>query len=202
MRLTTGLGDFPHDAAAASGRVFVGAEGETSVSVLERGRTIRRLSVARQPGGIAPADGGRAIAVVSVRERVLELFDAVSLRRLAAEPAGVGPTHVVADGERVYVVDTTGEAVLVFRLRPRLQLTRRVTLHGSPYGIAIDRRRERLWVTLTRSNRVAALATGGRARLLRRLSTVRQPNTVAVDERSGRVFVAGRSAGVLQLLDP
>jgi DNA-binding beta-propeller fold protein YncE len=79
---------------------------------------------------------------------------------------------------------------------------RRVHLAGRPYGIAIDRRRERLWITLTARNAVVELPAHGRPRILRRFPTVRQPNTVAVDELTGRVFVAGRSDGTLQLLDP
>jgi len=35
-----------------------------------------------------------------------------------------------------------------------------------------------------------------------RFATVRQPNTVAVDPATGRVFVASRTDGTLQLLDP
>jgi DNA-binding beta-propeller fold protein YncE len=34
------------------------------------------------------------------------------------------------------------------------------------------------------------------------LPTVRQPNTVAVDSATGRIFVAGRTDGTVQLIDP
>jgi DNA-binding beta-propeller fold protein YncE len=197
------VGVFPHDAAAAAGgRVFVSDERGNTVSVVD-GKDVRRIRTATQPGGVAPVDDGRAVAVVSVRERVLEVYDAATLERIGRVPAGVGPTHVVGGGQgRAYVVDTTGDALLLFETRPELRLTRRVALLGSPYGLAVDAVRGRLWTTLTRTNELVELAAGARPRVLRSFPAVRQPNTVAVDPRSGRVYVAGRADGVLQLLDP
>jgi len=200
-----GVGAFPHDAtAAADRRVFVGNERGDSVSVVDGGRVAATLGVAAQPGGLAAPAGGRLVAVVSVRERVLELFDARSLKRVGRVAAGVGPTHVIADapGRLLYVVDTQGDALLVFTLRPKLQLVRRVSLPGSPYGIALDARRARLYVSLTARNELIELPAHGRPHPLRSFATVRQPDTVAVDQRTGRVFVTGRVAGVLQALDP
>jgi len=200
-----GVGAFPHDATtAAGGRIFVGDERGDSVSVLDAGHPVRTLRVAAQPGGLAAPAQGRLVAVVSVRERVLELFDARTLKRVGRVGAGVGPTHVIADapGRLLYVVDTQGEALLVFTLRPKLQLVRRVALPGSPYGIALDARRARLFVSLTARNELVELPAHGRPHPLRTFATVRQPDTVAVDQRTGRVFVTGRVAGVLQALDP
>jgi hypothetical protein len=57
-------------------------------------------------------------------------------------------------------------------------------------------------VTLTERNEVAELEAGDEPRRLRSFPTVRQPNSVAVDPESGRVFVASRSDGTLQLIDP
>ena len=198
------VGAFPHDAAAAAGGgIFVSDERGNTMSVIEDDGRTRSIPVATQPGGVAAVAGGARVAVVSVRERLLELYDATSSGRLARVPAGVGPTHAVGGGEgRVYVVDTTGDALLVFETRPELKLTRRVALPGAPYGLAVDPVRGRLWTTLTRTNQVVELAAGRRPRVLRSFPTVRQPNTVAVDPRSGRVYVAGKTDGVLQLLDP
>lgn len=198
----TQVGSYPHDVTAAGGRIFVGDERGASVSVIEPGRPLRRIRVAQQPGGLAEFDGGRVVAVVSVRERLLELYRTDTLRRLGRVSAGVGPTHVATDGATLYVVDTAGDALLIFRRRPRLQLTRRYSLRGAPYGIAVDPRRGRLWVTLTRTNELVEMSAGSRPHLLRRFPAVRQPDTVAVDERTGRVFVTGTADGVLQLLDP
>jgi DNA-binding beta-propeller fold protein YncE len=159
--------------------------------------------VARQPGGLAPLHEGRQVAVVSVRERVLELYDARTLRRIGRVPAGVGPTHVVTDGHGlIYVIDTAGDALLVFHTDPELQLTRRVFLPGAPYGVAYDPARRRLWVTMSRTNELAELRARGRPAVRRRFPAVRQPDTVAVDIVTGRVFVTGRVDGVLQALDP
>lgn len=197
------VGSYPHDAAETEGRVFVGDERGNTLSVIRGRRVLRTLGVAAQPGGVAVLREGRQIAVVSVRERVLELYDATTLRRIGRAPAGVGPTHVVTDGHGlVYVIDTAGDALLVFRTHPSLQLTRRVYLPGAPYGVAYDPVRRRLWVTSSRDNVLTELRARGRPAVRRTFPAVRQPDTVAVDPQTGRVFVTGRVDGVLQLLDP
>jgi hypothetical protein len=193
-------GHRPHDVAAVGGRVFVSDERAASLSVIEHGRRRTGVAVAAAPGGVTAIGG--LLAVVSVRERVLELYDAETLRRVARAPAGVGPTHVAAAGGWIYVVDTDGGALLVFRLAPKLELARRYPLEGSPYGIAVDPVRRRLWVTLTGRNELVELPAHGRPSALRRFATVRQPNSVAIDSSTGRVFVTGRADGVLQALDP
>jgi DNA-binding beta-propeller fold protein YncE len=203
-RVTTArTGREPHDAAAAGGRVFVGDEFAHTVTVLEGDRTVARLPVALQPGGLTPLDRGRQVAVVSVRERVVETFDVETGERTGRAPAGVGPTHAVSDdGDYLFVADTAGGAILVYHVRPRLELIRRYPLPDSPYGMAIDNRRHRMYVTQTGRNLLWELNVGGRLRRLATYPTPRQPNSVAVDERTGRVFVTGKVDGVLQLLDP
>jgi DNA-binding beta-propeller fold protein YncE len=193
----------PHDAAAAGGRVFVADELAHRLTVLEDGEQVATIETALQPGGVTALDRGRQVAVVSVRERVVETFDAVTGERTGRAGAGVGPTHAVSDGGGyLFVTDTTGGALLVYHLRPKLELIRRYPLPGSPYGIAIDNRRHRMFVTQTARNQLTELVVGGRPSLVARYATSRQPNTVAVDEASGRVFVTGKADGVLQLLDP
>lgn len=202
-RLTsTPVGAQPHDATQVGDRIFVADERADTVSVVRGGRRVGRFKVARQPGGVAPVDGGRAVAVVSVRDRVVELFDArPPYRRLGKANAGVGPTHVVSDDEKtLYVTDTAGDALLVFRAVPGLELRRRLAMPTSPYGIDIDTRRARLFVTLQGSNRLIKLWTTG-PRTVATIPTVRQPRSVAVDDRTGRAFVTGDD-GVLQLVDP
>jgi DNA-binding beta-propeller fold protein YncE len=197
------VGRQPHDAAGVGGEIFVGDELGASVTVLGRGGARRHFTVASQPGGVASLDGGRAVAVVSVRERVLEVFDARTDRRIGRVPAGVGPTHVVTDGRnQIYVVDTTGDALLTYHLHPKLELTRRVGVPGSPYGLAYDARRNDLWVTTTERNALVQLDAGTAPTTLATFAAPRQADTVAVDPESGRVFVTGRIAGVLQVLDP
>jgi DNA-binding beta-propeller fold protein YncE len=193
----TRVGRQPHAAVAASGRIFVGNERGRSVSVVEAGREVRTIDAPVGPGGVAATRGG-AVAVVGVRERAIEVFDEGSLTPRGRIPVGIGPTHVVARGERFFVVDTRGNGLVEVHLDP-LGVHRRTHLEGAPYGIAADRKRRRFWVTLTASNRVAELTD---RRVLRTFPTVRQPNSVAVDPESGRVFVASRKDGVLQLFDP
>jgi hypothetical protein len=155
----------------------------------------------RQGSDRTRLDRGRQVAVVSGRERVVEVFDVATGARTGRAPAGVGPTHVVSDGGGyLFVTDTAGGALLVYHVRPRLELIRRYPLPGSPYGIAIDNRRHRMFVVQTASNQLTELVVGGRPSLVRRYATPRQPNAVAVDERTGRVAVHGE--GVVQLLDP
>jgi DNA-binding beta-propeller fold protein YncE len=194
----TRVGRFPHDVARARGRLFVGDELGHTFSVVERGRRIATVRAPRQPGGVAATADRDHVAVVGVRERVLEVFDTRTLESAGEVNVGIGPTHVVGAGERFFVVDTRGNALLEVRLDP-LRVHRRTHLGGTPYGIALDTERRRYWVTLTERNEVAELTDH---RLLRRFPTVRQPNSVAVDPRSGRVFVASRKDGTLQLFDP
>ena len=163
--------------------------------------SIPAVTVADGATATVAAARGRAFVVLSTRERVVELFDTRTLRRLGRAPAGVGPTRVVSDGGgTVYVVDTAGDALLVYRLRPKLEPIRRYALLGAPYGVAFDPRRRRLWVTLTRTNEVVELAAGTRPHELARFPTPRQPDTVAVEPRTGRVFVTGSADGVVQRL--
>ena len=192
------VGRHPHDAAAVAATWLAGDEGGNRVSVVRGGRPAGSFPVATQPGGVVGF--GDSLAVVSVRERRLELFDARTLRLTGDAPAGVGPTHAVC-ARWCYVADTRGDALLVYATRPHLEPTRRLYLPGGPYGVSIDDRRRRLWVTLPALNDLVELPAHGRPHVLRRFHTVRQPDTVAVDERSGRVFVTGRADGVLETID-
>jgi DNA-binding beta-propeller fold protein YncE len=194
---------YPHGEVRARGRLFVADERDHALRVVGSGRAAARVPTALGPRSLAVAEDGERVAVVAARERVLELFDARTLRRVGSAPAGVGPTNVASDGgSLLFVVDTEGDGLLLFRTRPRLELERRVALSGAPYAIAIDRVRRRLWVTVTARNRLVELTANGRPRPLRELPTVRQPDAVAVEERTGRVFVTGRPAGTLQIVDP
>ena len=197
----TRVGDNPHDAAALGDRVYVGDEFGSTVTVVEDGRVVAQRPVDVQPGGVVAV--GDQVGLISVRAYTIELLDPRTLRGGGSQSAGLGPTHAVADDAgRVYVTDTRGDALIVFETRPRLKWVARVPLPGSPYGIAVDRRRGAVWVTLVGRNEVTEVRVGARPRRARTLPTVRQPNAIAVDERSGRLFIASRADGTLQLLDP
>src|SRR5918992_816585 len=151
-------GPYPHDAVRAGGLLFVADEHDDTLRAIRSGRAVSRVATALGPTSPAVAEEGERVAVVAARERVLELFDARTMRRIDSAPAGVGPTNVVSDGgSLLYVVDTEGDGLLLFRTRPRLELERRVALAGGPYAIAIDRVRRRLWVTVTGRNRLVEL---------------------------------------------
>jgi len=195
---STRVGRFPHDAARARGRLFVGDELGDTLSVVERGRRVRVLEAPVQPGGVSVTADREHVGVVGVRERALQLYDARTLRTAGTVDVGIGPTHLVGAGERFFVVDTRGDALIEVRVNPP-RVHRRTQLEGAPYGIALDTERRRYWVTLTAANRVVELTDH---RELRSFPTVRQPNSVAVDPISGRVFVASRKDGTLQLIDP
>jgi DNA-binding beta-propeller fold protein YncE len=200
----TPVGDFPHAVAAApSGRIFVVNEKASTASIVEDGREVEKVETAFKPGGIAVTGSG-LVGVVGVRGLTLEVFEADTLEVLGSADAGEGPTHVRSGpGNRLYVTDTRGDAVLIYATRPQPERLGRVSLPGSPYGIDVDPRRDHLWVTLTSEQRVVQFALEGNTlREIARYPTVRQPNTVAVDPASGRVFVTGKSDGQLQILEP
>src|SRR3954451_4225552 len=151
----------------------------------------------------AALDGGRSVAVVSARERRLDLSDSATRRRIGRAPAGLGPTRVAClDRGPCYVADTRGNALLVFSISAGVEPTRRYGLPGGPYGLALDRARRRLYVTLPGRNELVALVAHGRPHVVARWPTVRQPDAVAVDGRTGDVLVTGRVDGVLERVTP
>ena len=187
----------------AAGRTFVVDRGANAVRVLEGDREVRRLRTGLEPAAVAAAGEGTRVAVLCVRGRVLELYDARTLRRLGRADAGSGPVQVASDGGRyLYVTDAIGGSVLVFHALGELTLVRRYGLAGNPWAIVHDERRKRLWVTLAGANRVAELTTGRRIRRLTDYATLRQPSGVSVGGRPGAVTITGREQGVVQLLEP
>jgi DNA-binding beta-propeller fold protein YncE len=107
VEATDPVGTHPHDAVAVGDRVFVADEHSDQISVLRGGQTMATLSTPHQPGGIA-AIGDRYVVLVAVSERVLAVYDARSLEKLGETSAGVGPSHVVTDGDDAFVADTQG----------------------------------------------------------------------------------------------
>lgn len=198
---TTRTGDHPHDAAFLRGRIFTADEFGSTVTAVQDGRQVAQAPVDAQPGGVVAV--GDRIGVVSVRAYTFELFDPRTLRGGGSQAAGYGPTHGAADDAgRVFITDTRGDALIVFATEPRLKFLARVPLPGSPYGLAVDRRRGRVLVTLTGRNELVELDASDTPRRRRTLPTVRQPNSVTVDERSGRIAVASAVEDALQLIGP
>jgi DNA-binding beta-propeller fold protein YncE len=200
---TVPVGEYAHDATAlADGTIAAADEHAGELVVVRSGRVVHRYTDLTQPGGVTAA--GTRVAVIDVAEHQLSLYETRSPRRVARVAAGDGPTHLVTDRRgRLVVVDTRGERVLLFATEPRLRQVGSARLRGTPYGLAYDATRDRLWVTLTARNQVVGMdLAGDRPTELARLPTVRQPNTVAVDAATGRVFVASRTDGTVQLVDP
>ena len=194
---------FPDPArATTAGRTFVADRRAGALRVLEGGREIERLRTGLAPAAATVAGSGGQVAVLSVRGRLLDLYDARTLRRIGRADAGSGPVQVASDGGNyLYVTDAIGGSVLVFHTVPELTLVRRYGMAGNPWAIVHDAARRRLWVTLAGANRLAELTTGRRMRRLRAFASVTQPSAVAV-EPSGDVVVRGRDPGAVQVLEP
>ncbi len=198
----TKVGTHPHDATSVGPDVFVADEHSDQVSVLRGAHVVKTLPTPHQPGGIT-AVAGRWVALVAVSARVLQIYDAASLKPLGSVAAGVGPSHIVARGTTAYVADTQGDQILVFDIGPKPQLLGKVPAPGTPYGLAIDDRRSRLWVTETATDRLAEYSLRGKLpRLVATYPTLRQPNSAAVDPHTGAVFVAGRDSGRIERISP
>ncbi len=203
VRSRVAVGRHPHDAAVLGGATFVADEHSDQVSVLRHGAQAATLPAPHQPGGIAVA--GPYVVLVAVSARVLQVYDAAGLRVLGTTSAGVGPSHVVAAGTLAYVADTQGEAIRVFRIGVTPRQVEEVAAPGTPYGLAVDRRRHRLWATLTATNRLAeyVISPTGQLRRVGTYPTVRQPNSVEVEPGDGAVLVAGRtSPGTIERIVP
>ncbi len=174
--------------------VALGATGCGSAPVAELPPPVPRSD--REPPGVSTArgvEGGRLVAAVRRRARIVETYDARTGERVAAAPAGVGPAGIASNGRQLlFVADTAGDGLLVLHTRPRLEVFRRVAFPGgAPYAVAHDAARGRVWVALRGTNEVAELNSGTRPGILRRYPVARRPVAVAVDPATGRVTVTG-----------
>ena len=205
VQYQTHLGGQPDAAVAASaGTIFVSNGSSSTVSLVQNGVQVADEPAPRRPGGLAASANGTEVVVLGMSARRLEVFS-YSGRSLGSTKAGAGPTHVVGKGRGLfYVADTDGNAVNVFQLGagPR-QVATVATRPGAPYGLALDQTRGLLYVTLTSSNELESFKIKGTTVVPDRVwPTVRQPDAVAVDPGTGRVFVASRTGGGLELIDP
>ncbi len=194
----TSVGKQPHDAARVNGgEIVVGNEFGKSISFVENGTVLQTVPGPQQPGGIVGA--GNTVAVIDVGKFTLSTYDVTSRAQRAIVDAGTGPTHgVLLSRDRVAVVDTRGNALLVFSLNPLRQLGE-LDVPGTPYGVAVDG--DVVWLTLTSTNEVVGLdVSTSRPKLLARYPTVRQPNTIAVDAGSHHLWITGTAAGQLQTI--
>ncbi|WP_253851720.1 YncE family protein [Mycobacterium sp. 1423905.2] len=195
-------GTEPHDAAQASnGTVFVANELGGTVTAVRGEHIVKVFTDSVQPAGTAAV--GTSMGVLDVRKNDLTIYDAQRLTIVGSTPAGVGPTHLVADRHgRMIATDTRGNAVRVFTPLPQPREVASVAQPGGPYGIAYDATRDRLWVASSGTNEVVGYdMSDPTPRAVQRLATVQNPYTLGVDSATGRLFVAGVSAGVVQVID-
>jgi DNA-binding beta-propeller fold protein YncE len=200
---SVGVGDFPHDATALGDRVFVGNEMGDTLSVIEDDEVVETVDAPVQPGSVVSSSG--LIAVIAVAERVLTVYDPETLEELGTTDAGEGPTHIRTIGDRSYVIDTQGDAILEYKIsRSGAELVDETPVEGTPYGVGVDLERRRLWVTLTELNEAVEFSTGRKGlEEIARYPTVEQPNTIGIDPRTGAALVAGATEeGSLQRIDP
>ncbi|MBB2991717.1 DNA-binding beta-propeller fold protein YncE [Mycolicibacterium iranicum] len=194
-------GTVPHDATQApDGTVFVANELGGTVTVLRGDEIVKVFSDSVQPAGLTPV--GDRVGLLDVRKNDLTIYDVTNLTIVGSTPAGEGPTHLVADKHgRMIAADTRGDAVRVFDTEPK-QLAE-IAQPGAPYGITYDGVRDRLWVASSGTNEVVGYdMTDPTPREVARIPTVQNPYTVAVDPNTGRLFIAGVTAGVVQIVEP
>lgn len=194
---TTKVGRSPHDAATAGGRIVVGDELGSTLTIVRAGTVERTAHEVKQPGGVV-GDGAR-VAIVDVGAFTVSTYDVATGTRTALAPGGAGPTHgVLLRGGRVAVTDTRGNALLLFGLDPLRQVAR-LDLPGAPYGISSDEAGDVVWVTLTGRNEVVGVdVSGPTPREIARYPTVGQPDTVAVAPGSRTLWITGTRAGEVQ----
>lgn len=194
-------GTFPHDASEApDGTVFVANEHGGTVAAIRGGEVVKVFTDSVQPAGLAPV--GNRMGLLDVRKNDLTVYDTDALTIVGSTPAGDGPTHLVADKHgRLIAADTRGDAIRVFSTEPRELAS--VPQPGGPYGITYDSTRDLLWVASSGTNEAIAYDMAqDTPREVRRVATVQNPYTIAVDSLTGRLFVAGVTAGVVQVVDP
>lgn len=145
------------------GRTFAIDRAADELEVREGSRVVASARTGREPTAVALLDRGARVAVLCGRERVLEVYDAKTLKRLGRTGAGIGPVGLATDGvQLLYVTDVEGDALLVFHLRPRFELIRRVHVIGGPYAIAFDKADWALRIELNRTHQVVDYAAGNR----------------------------------------
>ncbi|GAA4635243.1 YncE family protein [Mycolicibacterium sediminis] len=194
-------GTVPHDASEApNGTVFVANELGGTTTVLRGDDIVKVFTDSVQPAGMAPV--GNLMGMLDVRKNDLTVYDADKLTIVGSTPAGDGPTHLVADKHGRYIAaDTRGDAVRVFSTEPRA--LSEIAQPGGPYGITYDPARDILWVASSGTNEVVGYDMATETpREVKRVATVQNPYTVAVDPLTGRLFIAGVTAGVVQIVDP
>ncbi|CAA9512070.1 MAG: hypothetical protein AVDCRST_MAG13-2856, partial [uncultured Solirubrobacteraceae bacterium] len=158
------------------------------------------VPTAPSPVAVVPTADGRRLVVLAGRARVVELRDARTGRLLDTADAGLGPARMALRGRWLWLTDSRGDALLIYRvLEDRIELARRAHLPGGPFAITVDPDRYRLRVALTRDNAIAELPAHGRPRVLERLPALQGPRGLAVLAGADGPLAVSGGDGLLQL---
>ncbi|HEY5336258.1 MAG TPA: hypothetical protein VIJ71_09580 [Mycobacteriales bacterium] len=184
----------PHNVTQLPDGVIVTIDELANSVTASRGDTVLgTIGGIIQPGG-ATEEGGYA-AVVEVRGRILDVFAGDPFKLVGRVAVGEGPTHDRGLGHgTVAVADTTGNKVFIVRVSSKPKVLTSFDVPHQPYGLAVDKTRNRLWVASSGDNILYEYAIGKPGRtptLIRSFPTVQQPNSLAVIPSTGQVIVAG-----------
>ena len=191
----------PHEAVVVGGTTFVTEEYGHAVRAIRDGRTVADLPQPVQPGGITAV--GDRVAAVDVSTNTLFVYDATTLRLLAALPAGEGPSHVVPiGGSRVAVCDARGNQVLTYDLAGTPRSLGSVKVPGRAFWIVGDPDTGTIYTALANTNLLAKLRVDGAGKpvLESTVPTVRNPISFDMDMSTGALYVGGYADSQLQII--
>jgi hypothetical protein len=191
----------PHEAVQVGDTTFVTEEYGHAVRALRGGKTVAHFTQPVQPGGIAAV--GNRVAAVDVGANLLFVYDASTLKLIAALPAGEGPSHVVPiGGTRVAVCDVRGNAVLTYDLAGTPRALGRASVPGRAFWIGSDPATGTIFTALSNTNKIAELkvAADGTPTLIATVPTVRNPISFDRDSATGDIYVAGYADSELQII--
>ena len=180
--------------------MFVANEFGGTVAAVRGDDIVKVFTDSVQPAGLAPV--GDAMGLIDVRKNDLTVYDSDSLTIVGSTPAGAGPTHLVADKHgRMIATDTRGRrrAGLRYPAAP----DRRDRPARRAYGITYDPTRDRLWVASSGTNEVIGYdMSDATPREVQRCADGAEPVHAGRRRDDGRLFVAGVTAGVVQIFRP
>lgn len=191
----------PHEAVVADGTTFVTEEYGHAVRALRDGKTVAHFTQPVQPGGITAV--GDRVAAVDVAANLLFVYDAKTLKLVAALPAGKGPSHVVPiGGDRVAVCDVRGNAVFTYDISGTPKELGRAAVPGRAFWIGSDAATGTIYTALANTNKIAELKVGadGAPTLVTTVPTVQNPISFDRDPATGDLYVAGYAASQLQII--
>jgi DNA-binding beta-propeller fold protein YncE len=195
----------PHQAVVVGDTTFVSEEYGHAVRAIRNGRTVADLPQPVQPGGITAVAG--RVAAVDVSTNTLFVYDATTLRLLAALPAGEGPSHVVPiGGSRVAVCDAAGDQVLTYDLAGTPKSLGAAAVPGRAFWIVGDPDGDggsgTIYAALANTNLVAKLRVDGAGKpvLESTVPTVRNPISFDLDMTTGTLYVGGYADSQLQVI--